>query len=322
MKRKIVSVLMTAVLMMGVLAGCGGSETATQSAASATGGETSAESTEAESTESSGSESLTAESGGETTGGVLRVGMECAYAPFNWTQESPEVPNGDTAVPIYGSNYYAYGYDVMMAQKLADALGMELEIHKVEWDTIGLAMDSGEYDCIIAGMGRTPEREAAYAFTEPYYYRDNCLTVKKGSGLEDITSLADLAGKNVTVTTQTGTGWISLQEQIPDRVEGANYATTAECFMAVANGVADVALIDVPTAQSALLSNPDLVMITFEEGKGFVDDNGMTNVCIATRLDDTELRDKLQGAMDEMNWDKAQMDEMMSLAIDIQPAAN
>lgn len=317
MKRKIVSVLMTAVLMMGVLAGCGGSETATQSAASATGGETSAESTE-----SSGSESLTAESGGETTGGVLRVGMECAYAPFNWTQESPEVPNGDTAVPIYGSNYYAYGYDVMMAQKLADALGMELEIHKVEWDTIGLAMDSGEYDCIIAGMGRTPEREAAYAFTEPYYYRDNCLTVKKGSGLEDITSLADLAGKNVTVTTQTGTGWISLQEQIPDRVEGANYATTAECFMAVANGVADVALIDVPTAQSALLSNPDLVMITFEEGKGFVDDNGMTNVCIATRLDDTELRDKLQGAMDEMNWDKAQMDEMMSLAIDIQPAAN
>lgn len=314
MKRKIVSVLMTAVLMMGVLAGCGGSEAATQSAASTTGGETSAE--------SSGSESSAAESGGETTGGVLRVGMECAYAPFNWTQESPEVPNGDTAVPIYGSNYYAYGYDVMMAQKLADALGMELEIHKVEWDTIGLAMDSGEYDCIIAGMGRTPEREAAYAFTEPYYYRDNCLTVKKGSGLEDITSLADLAGKNVTVTTQTGTGWISLQEQIPDRVEGANYATTAECFMAVANGVADVALIDVPTAQSALLSNPDLVMITFEEGKGFVDDNGMTNVCIATRLDDTELRDKLQGAMDEMNWDKAQMDEMMSLAIDIQPAAN
>ena len=317
MKKKIVSVLMTTVLMMGVLAGCGGSDATTQSTASMADGETSAESSE-----SSGSENSAAENGGETTGGVLRVGMECAYAPFNWTQESPEVPNGDTAVPIYGSNYYAYGYDVMMAQKLADALGMELEIHKVEWDTIGLAMDSGEYDCIIAGMGKTPEREAAYSFTEPYYYRDNCLTVRKGSGLEDITSLADLAGKNVTVTTQTGTGWISLQEQIPDRVEGANYATTAECFMAVANGVADVALIDVPTAQSALLSNPDLVMITFEEGKGFVDDNGMTNVCIATRLDDTELRDKLQRAMDEMNWDKAQMDEMMSLAIDIQPAAN
>ncbi len=253
---------------------------------------------------------------------MLRVGMECAYAPFNWTQESPGVSNGETAVPIYGSNYYAYGYDVMMAKKIADYLGMELEIHKVEWDTIGLAMDSGEYDCIIAGMGKTPEREASYAFTTPYYYRDNCLTVKAGSGLEDITSLSDLAGKGIVVTTQTGTGWISLQEQIPDRVEGANYATTAECFMAVSNGVADAALIDKPTAESALITNTDLVLITFDEGQGFVDDNGMTNVCIATRLDDTELRDKIQGALDAFNWDKEQMDEMMSVAISVQPAAN
>lgn len=305
MKRKIVSVLMTAVMAVSLLAGCGNSNKTAQSAIPSNKDETSAE-----------------DSVEQTTGGVLRVGMECAYAPFNWTQESAEVPNGDTAVPIYGSSYYAYGYDVMMAQKIADYLGMELEIHKVEWDTIGLAMDSGEYDCIIAGMGKTPEREASYAFTEPYYYRDNCLTVKKGSSLENITSLAELAGKGVIVTTQTGTGWITLQEQIPDRVAGANYATTAECFMAVSNGVADVALIDKPTAQSALITNTDLVMITFDEGSGFVDDNGMTNVCIATRLNDTELRDKIQEALEAMNWDKDQMDEMMSVAIDIQPAAN
>ena len=209
------------------------------------------------------------------------------------------------------------------APKLADYLGWDLEIHKVEWDTIGLAMDSGEYDCIIAGMGKTPEREASYAFTEPYYYRDNCLTVKKGSGYENITSLADLAGKNVVVTTQTGTGWVSLEEQIPDMVAGANYATTAECFMAVSNGVADVALIDRPTAESAVMTNTDLVVVTFDEGKGFVDDNGMTNVCIATRLDDTELRDTLQEAMDALGWDdKAKMDEMMDEAISVQPAAN
>lgn len=305
MKKKVVCVLMTMLMSVGLLAGCGSSGDAAQSAAVTGGEEGSAEG-----------------NGEEASGGVLRVGMECAYAPFNWTQESPEVPDGSTAVPIYGSSYYAYGYDVMMAQKIADYLGMELEIHKVEWDTIGLAMDSGEYDCIIAGMGKTPEREASYAFTEPYYYRDNCLTVKKGSGLEDITSLADLAGKGVIVTTQTGTGWITLQEQIPDRVVGANYATTAECFMAVSNGVADVALIDKPTAESALLTNTDLALITFEEGKGFVDDNGMTNVCIATRLNDTELRDKIQGALDALEWDKEKMDEMMSVAIQVQPAAN
>ena len=109
----------------------------------------------------------------EASTNTLRVGMECAYAPFNWTQDAPTTPDGSEAVPIYGSDYYAYGYDVAVAQMIAEELGMGLEIHKVEWSSIGISMDSGDYDCIIAGMGRTAEREMAYAFTDPYYYRDN-----------------------------------------------------------------------------------------------------------------------------------------------------
>ena len=319
MKKRWLSMIMAAVMVGGMtagLVGCTGAGSSSGKAGAAAGGAADDGGTAADGTGGGAGE-------GGAEGKVLRVGMECAYAPFNWTQETAEVKNGDTAVPIYGQNVYAYGYDVMMAKKLAEQLGWDLEIHKVEWDTIGLAMDSGEYDCIIAGMGKTPEREASYAFTEPYYYRDNCLTVKKGSGYEDITSLADLAGENVVVTTQTGTGWVSLEEQIPDLVAGANYATTAECFMAVSNGVADVALIDRPTAESAVMTNTDLVVVTFEEGKGFVDDNGMTNVCIATRLDDTALRDTIQEAMDALGWDdRTLMDEMMEEAISVQPAAN
>ena len=260
-------------------------------------------------------------SGGD--GKVLRVGMECAYAPFNWTQIGEEVPDGSKAVPIYGTSEYAYGYDVMVAQKLADDLGMSLEIHKVEWDSIGLSLDAKEYDCIIAGMGRTKEREASYSFTEPYYYRDNCLVVKKGSDYESVKGLSDFKGKNVTVTTQLGTGWVPLLDQIPDATLGANYETTAEVFMAVSNGVADVALIDLPTAESALLTNTDLTIIVPNESDAFEGDKEMTNVCIATRKDDTELRDKLQKAMDDIGWsDKAKMDELMSKAVELQPAAN
>ncbi|WP_294484258.1 transporter substrate-binding domain-containing protein [uncultured Ruminococcus sp.] len=260
-------------------------------------------------------------SGGD--GKVLRVGMECAYAPFNWTQIGEEVPDGSKAVPIYGTSEYAYGYDVMVAQKLADDLGMSLEIHKVEWDSIGLSLDAKEYDCIIAGMGRTKEREASYSFTEPYYYRDNCLVVKKGSDYESVKGLSDFKGKNVTVTTQLGTGWVPLLDQIPDATLGANYETTAEVFMAVSNGVADVALIDLPTAESALLTNTDLTIVVPDESDAFEGDKEMTNVCIATRKDDTELRDKLQKAMDDIGWsDKAKMDELMSKAVELQPAAN
>lgn len=270
---------------------------------------------------SSGGASGTQSGSADSEKNVLRVGMECAYAPFNWTQVSAEVPNGDTAVEIYGGGGYAYGYDVMVAKLIAEELGMELEIHKVEWDSIGLSMDSGEYDCIIAGMGRTAERMMSYSFTEPYYYRSNCIVVKKGSAIENITGLSELAGKNVIATTQLGTGWVPLLDQIPDVTLGANYETTAEVFMALSNETANVAVIDLPTAQSALLTNTDLKIITFAAEDTFVGDEEMTNVCIATRKDDTALRDKIQNAMNNVGLEKDKMNSMMEEAISVQPAA-
>ncbi|MGN0614463.1 MAG: amino acid ABC transporter substrate-binding protein, partial [Porcipelethomonas sp.] len=162
----------------------------------------------------------------------------------------------------------------------------------------------------------------SYSFTEPYYYRSNCIVVKKGSDIENITGLSQLAGKNVVTTTQLGTGWVPLLEQIPDGVPGANYETTAEVFMALSNGTADVAVIDIPTAESALLTNDDLKIINLDSGDTFVGDEEMTNVCIATRKDDTELRDKLQEAMNAVGLERETMDEMMEEAISVQPAAN
>ena len=230
----------------------------------------------------------------EASTNTLRVGMECAYAPFNWTQDAPTTPDGSEAVPIYGSDYYAYGYDVAVAQMIAEELGMGLEIHKVEWSSIGISMDSGDYDCIIAGMGRTAEREMAYAFTDPYYYRDNCIVVRKDGPYASVKGLS-----------------------------GSNYETTSECFMAVTNGVADVCIVDLPTAQSALLTNPDLIIITLAKDDTFIGDDEMVNVCIATRKDDTELRDKIQDALTGLGWnEKAIMDELMARVITQQPAAN
>ena len=261
--------------------------------------------------------------GSESTDNVLRVGMECAYAPFNWTQDTDTTPDGSKAVPIYDSNYYAYGYDVAVAQKLADEMGMELEVHKVEWSSIGISLDAGDYDVIIAGMGRTAEREASYAFTEPYYYRDNCIVVKKGSEYENVKGLSDLAGTGCKVTTQLGTGWIPLLDQIEGAEQSGNFETTSECFMAISNGVADVCVVDLPTAQSAALTNDDLAIITLDENDSFTGDDEMVNVCIATRKDDTALRDKVQAAMDAIGWnDKAVMDELMSTVLTQQPAAN
>lgn len=92
--------------------------------------------------------------------------------------------------------------------------------------------------------------------------------------------------------------------------------------MAISNGTADVCIVDLPTAQSALLTNDDLVIITLDESDTFTGDDDMVNVCIATRKDDTALRDKIQAAMDAVEWnEKEKMDELMSAVITQQPAA-
>jgi putative lysine transport system substrate-binding protein len=300
--RRVLTMAMAAAIAAVTLTGCGNKDSETVT----------------EKNDTAGSETTQAGNGGK----LLKVGMECAYAPFNWTQETDKVANGDTAVKIYDSSYYAYGYDVMMAKKLAEQMGYDgVEIHKVEWDSIGMGLDSGDYDAIIAGMGKTEEREKAYTFTTPYYYREICITVKKGGKFDKITKLSEFKGMNVKVTTQLGTAWVDLLDQIPDAVLGANYETTAECFMAVQNGVADACVIDLPTSQSAAMTNDDLSILTLDEDDTIEDPTGSTNVCIAVRKDDTDLQTQLQNALDALEWDKDKMDAMMQEAITLQPAA-
>lgn len=297
--RKIVALALTGAMIVTSLLGCGASDK--------------------KASEASQASSTTTDSDKK----VLRVGMECAYAPFNWTQDTDTTPDGSKAVKIYDSDYYAYGYDVAVAQMLADQMGMELEVHKVEWSSIGISLDAGDYDAIIAGMGKTAEREASYAFTDPYYYRDNCIVVKKGGKYADVKGLSDLAGTGCKVTTQLGTGWIPLLDQIEGAEQSGNFETTSECFMAISNGSADVCIVDLPTAESAALTNDDLQIIQLDENDGFTGDDEMVNVCIATRKDDTALRDQIQDAMDAIGWnDKAKMDELMNTVLTQQPAAN
>ena len=149
------------------------------------------------------------------------------------------------------------------------------------------------------------------------------IVVKAGGDYDGVKGLSDLAGTGCKVTTQLGTGWVPLLDQIEGAEQSGNYETTSECFMAISNGVADVCVVDLPTAESAVLTNKDLKIIKLDDKDTFSGDDEMVNVCIATRKGDTELRDKLQGAMDDIGWnDKEKMDELMDTVLTQQPAAN
>ena len=170
------------------------------SALTACGSKNAAESTPAAGVEANG--------GGEK---VLKVAMECSYAPYNWTQ--PTDANG--AVAISGGSDFAYGYDVMMAKKIADTLGYKLEIVKLDWDSLVPAVQSGKVDCVIAGQSITAERLQSVDFTEPYYYATIVTLVKTGGKYENAASVADLAG--ATATSQLNTIWYdNCLPQIPD----------------------------------------------------------------------------------------------------------
>ena len=165
--KKLMAAAMAA-LMAASMTACGGSKTETTSAADTTAAESAADAAE---TTAAGA----AEAAKDGEKKVLKVAMECAYAPYNWTQ--PDDSNG--AVPIADSNEYAYGYDVMMAKKICEELGYDLQIVRLDWDSLIPALQSGQADCVIAGQSITQERLQAVDFSEPYYYASIVTLVKK-----------------------------------------------------------------------------------------------------------------------------------------------
>ncbi|HJB02194.1 MAG TPA: transporter substrate-binding domain-containing protein, partial [Candidatus Evtepia excrementipullorum] len=133
--------------------------------------------------------------------GVLTVGMECAYAPYNWTQNDDS--NG--AVPIVNNpGSYANGYDVMIAQRICDTYGWELEIMSLDWAGLIPALQAGTIDAVIAGQSMTEDRMAEVDMAGPYFYASIVCVTKEGSDVASATGISQLTG---TCTAQTGTIW-------------------------------------------------------------------------------------------------------------------
>ena len=115
----------------------------------------------------------------ENPSGVLRVGMECAYEPYNWTDMDGTSLG---AVPISGEGkegLYANGYDVQIAQYVANRLGMTLEIYSIAWDSLIPAVNSGVIDAIVAGISPTAERSREIDFTDTYYESNLVVIIRK-----------------------------------------------------------------------------------------------------------------------------------------------
>ncbi len=182
------------------------------------------------------------------SGGVLKVGMECAYEPYNWTQDDDR--NG--ALPIANlKGKYANGYDVQIAAMVAASMNMTIEIYQYEWESLIPAVNSAALDAIVAGMSPTEERKKEIDFTTPYYRSTLVVVTREGSVIADAKSLSEIDREGVKIAGQPGTFHLSaLQSQTSRLTAIDSLATFVDMRMALEAGTIDGYVAERPTANA------------------------------------------------------------------------
>ena len=247
--------------------------------------------------------------------GVLTVGMECAYAPYNWTQ----MDDSNGAVPISNvPGSYANGYDVMIAKKICEANGWKLEIVSSAWESLTPAVQAGSMDANIAGQSMTADRLNEVDMAGPYYYANTVCLTTKDSPYANAKSIADLAGGRCT--SQSGTNWY---DSCLPQITGANIQTQAETapamIMAVESGTVDFICTDMPTAMGACATYDDLTILDFSnnESDDFKVDEGEINIGISVEKGNTALKDAMNDVLSTMTAED--FNQIMQEAIAVQP---
>ena len=195
-------------------------ETATKSAetkdteAGSSEENTSAEAKSEESETELGSEEVSTEIGtGESADDLLAqikergsiiVAMEGTWAPWTYHDEDDNL----------------VGYDVEVAQNIAEKLGVEVEFIEGAWDGLLAGLDAGRYDIMVNGVGVTEERAEKYNFSTPYAYNKTAVIVR--GDYDEISSMEDLKGKKTANTISS------------------TYAAQAEAYGATVTGVDDL----------------------------------------------------------------------------------
>ena len=249
--------------------------------------------------------------------GVFTVSMECAYAPYNWTQTD----DANGAVPIKDSNEYANGYDIMIAKKICEVNGWQLEVVRSDWDSLVPAVQAGTIDAAIAGQSMTADRAEQVDFAGPYFYATIVCVTKADSPYANAASIADLAGGKCTA--QIATIWY---DQCLPQIQDAQIQTASETapamLMALETDTVDFICTDMPTAQGAVAAYPDMKILDFSGTDGdfrFSDEVRAENVNIgiSVKKGSTALVDAINSVLSTMTADD--FNKLMAEAIAIQP---
>lgn len=226
---------------------------------------------------------------------VLRVGMECAYAPNNWQEDQAS----DTNLPIENvEGFYAEGYDVQMAKLVGEKLDAEIVIVKLSWDGLIDSLKSGQIDMVIAGMADTEDRRQSINFSNYYSVRktEYVIVVDENSKYASAESLSDFSGASILGQKNT------KYDEVIDQIEGVDHlppvTDVANMVARLNQGAADGIVLDTEAAVAYTKVYPNLVTVSFPEGQGF--ELGFQGACIGLRKEDTALLDQINAALAEI----------------------
>ena len=190
-----------------------------------------------------------------TTKGKLVLGTSADYPPFEFHMLNEK---GEDVI---------VGIDVFVAEKIAEDMGLELEIVDISFDNLLTAMDKGQCDIVIAAMEQDAERDLVADFSDPYYTDLPPMILVKKDAAAQFTSLESFAG--LTVGAQTGT---TKEDIVTNDLVGAELLSLATVNDLVNNLVYDkcsALVLDGAVAQQYADANADLVVAEISLGDAY-----------------------------------------------------
>jgi putative lysine transport system substrate-binding protein/putative lysine transport system permease protein len=215
-----------------------------------------------------GAASLLISCGNQNNGDVIRIGLECAYVPFNWVAEESEY-----TLPIANhAGSFADGYDIQIAKKISSELGKKVEIVQTKWESLITDLQMGAIDAIVAGMTDTEERRRQISFTEEYYRSELVLVTAQAvaARYESPLSASEFGslvnGQNIVSQVSTVTDDVI---DVFAEDYGARHVTPVSTFALAAqdvrNGSAFAMTAELPVARSITSQFSDLGVIHIDQ---------------------------------------------------------
>ena len=235
---------------------------------------------------------------------ALRIGLECAYIPFNWVAEE----ENEFTLPI--SNHpgsHADGYDIQIAKKISSSLGRKVEIVQTTWESLITDLQMNAIDLIIAGMTETPERSRQISFTEEYYRSELVLVTSEevASNYEESLTPEEfhalVEGENIVSQVATVTNdVIDVFASEYGAVHVTPVATFALAAQDVLNGSAFAMTAELPVATSIVGKLDGLGIIHFAQ-EILGEAQSELGVSIGARKADSSLITSINGVLNTIS---------------------